>query len=42
MLIALIYFVMNCDPDNIGIAHKLQHMIEEVVHAIYKVSNRIG
>ena len=30
------YFVVYCDPDHIFIAHILQHMVEQVVHAILK------
>ena len=41
-LIALFNLVMNCDPYNIGIVHILQHMVEQVVHAIYNVRDRIG
>ena len=40
-LITLIYLVMYSDPDHVSIAHILQHVIEQVVHAIYKVTNRI-
>ena len=40
-LIALVHIVMNSYPYHIGIAHILQHMIEQDVQAIYKVCNMI-
>ena len=39
--LSLIYLVIYSDPNHIGIDHILQHMIEQFVHAIYKVSNSI-
>ena len=39
--IALIYLVMYSDSDHIPVAHFFQQRIEQIVHTIYKVTNRI-